>query len=148
MLSCQVVKELHMVRGRLGALLLITQSATHSAAVVLGVGIQSGKRGNQFCLTMNSLRWPRNDAAVSAEGAPSSCFRKLVATAQNPRFDAKPGSAVEVRRRRKRNCYFHSSTVRRMRRETLRVFFQLAHPPFPVSPGAVHVEHQRHTGVQ
>jgi hypothetical protein len=44
-LWCQVVKDLSMVRGRLGALLLIAQSSTHSAASSLAVGIQSGKRG-------------------------------------------------------------------------------------------------------
>ena len=44
-LWCQVVKDLHMVRGRLGALLLSAQSSAHSAASSLGVGIQSGKRG-------------------------------------------------------------------------------------------------------
>jgi hypothetical protein len=44
-LWCQVVKDLPMVRGRLGALLLIAQSGAHSVASSLGVGIQSGKRG-------------------------------------------------------------------------------------------------------
>jgi hypothetical protein len=44
-LWCQVVKDLYIVRGRLGALLLIAQSCAHSAAPSLGVGIQSGKRG-------------------------------------------------------------------------------------------------------
>jgi hypothetical protein len=44
-LWCQVVKDLPMVRGRLGALLLIAQSCAHSAARSLGAGIQSGKRG-------------------------------------------------------------------------------------------------------
>jgi hypothetical protein len=56
-LWCQVVKDLSMVRARLGALLLIAQSSAHSAASSLGVGIQSGKRGqsvlsNEEQLTM------------------------------------------------------------------------------------------------
>jgi hypothetical protein len=85
---------------------------------------------NQFCLTTNSLRSPRNDAAVSAEGALGTrAFCKLVAAARNPRFGAKPGSAVAVRRRRNMNCYFHTSTVCRMRRETLRIFLQLGRVP-------------------
>jgi hypothetical protein len=45
MLWCQFVKDLPIVRGRLSALLLIAQSSAHSAALSLGVGIQSGKRG-------------------------------------------------------------------------------------------------------
>jgi hypothetical protein len=50
---------------------------------------------NQFCLTTNSLRSPRNDAAVSAEGALGTrAFCKLVAAAREERFGAKPGSAV------------------------------------------------------
>jgi hypothetical protein len=66
------------------------------------------------------------ERGCSAEGARRTrAFRKLVAAARNPRFGAKPGSAVAVRRRRNMNCYFHSSTVCRMRRETLRVFFHL-----------------------
>ena len=44
-LWCQVVKELCIVRGRLGALLLIAQSSAQSAAPPLGAGIQSGRRG-------------------------------------------------------------------------------------------------------
>jgi hypothetical protein len=40
-----VVKDLPIVRGRLSALLLFAQSSAHSAALSLGVEIQSGKRG-------------------------------------------------------------------------------------------------------
>ena len=44
---------------------------------------------------MNSLRSPRNDAAVSVEAALGTrALRKLVAAARNPRFGAKPGSAA------------------------------------------------------
>ena len=79
---------------------------------------------NQFCLTMNGLRSPRNDAAISAEGALGTrALCKLVVAARKQQFGAKPSSAVAVRRRRKMNCYFHTSTVFRMRRETLRIFF-------------------------
>jgi hypothetical protein len=61
---------------------------------------------------MHSLQGPRNDAGVSAEGALSTrAFCKLMTAARNPRFGAKPDSAVAVRRRRNMNCYFHSSTV-------------------------------------
>ena len=131
-LCCQVVKELSIVRGRLSALLLIAQSSAHSAAPPLGAGIQSGRRGQSVLFNqMHSLRGPRNDAAVSAEGALSTrALCKLVAAARNPRLGAKPGSAVVVRQRRNMNCYFHSSTVSRMRRktETLRIFLQLGRP--------------------
>jgi hypothetical protein len=47
-----IVKDLPVVRGRLSALLLIAQSSAHSAALSLGVGIQSGKRG-QSVLSIN-----------------------------------------------------------------------------------------------
>jgi hypothetical protein len=47
-LWCQVVKGLPIVRGRLGALLLITRSAAHSADPSLGDGTQNGKRGIRF----------------------------------------------------------------------------------------------------
>jgi len=94
-LSCQVVKDLPMVRGRLGALLLIVQPSAHSAAPSLGVGIQSEKRGqsvlfNDEQLTMAEKRCSRKRGRRSEH----SCFRKLVAAARNPRFGAKPGSAV------------------------------------------------------
>jgi hypothetical protein len=85
---------------------------------------------NQFCLTMSSLRWPRNDAAVSAEGALNT--RAFVSWL---RRHGKSGSVLSraapsaVRRRRNMNCYFHISTVFRMRREALRFFFQLGRPP-------------------
>ena len=82
-LWCQVVKDVHMVRGRLGALLLIAQSSTHSAASSLGVGIQSEKRGQSVLF---------NDEQLTM--AEKRCFRKLVAAARNQRFGAKPGSAV------------------------------------------------------
>ena len=121
-LSCQRAAHL---RGRLGALLLIAQITCSLRGPV------AGRRNSEwealqtsFCLTMNSLRSPRNDAAVNAEsvlGTRALC--KLVAAARNPRFGAKPGSAVRMRRRRNMNCYFHSSTVCRMRRETSRIFF-------------------------
>ena len=81
---------------------------------------------NQFCLTMSSLRWPRNDAAVSAKGALST--RAFVSWL---RRHGKSSSVLSraapsaVRRRRNMNCYFHISTVFRMRRETLRVFFAI-----------------------
>jgi hypothetical protein len=72
---------------------------------------------NQFRLTINRLRSPRNDAAVSAEGALGArALCKLVVVARKQEFGAKPSSAVAVRRRRKMNCYFHTSTVFRMRR--------------------------------
>jgi hypothetical protein len=94
-LSCQVVKDLSMVRGRLGALLLIAQSCAHSAASSLGVGIQSGKRGqsvlfNDEQLTMAEKRCSRKRGRRSEH----SCFRKLAAAARKERFGAKPGSAV------------------------------------------------------
>jgi hypothetical protein len=94
-LWCQVVKDLHMVRGRLGALLLIAQSSTHSAASSLGVGIQSETRGqpvlfNGEQLTMAEKRCSRKRERRSVH----SCFRKLVAAARKERFGAKPGSAV------------------------------------------------------
>ena len=90
-----VVKELPIVRGRLSALLLIAQSSAHSAALSLGVGIQNGKRGQSVLFINESLRWPRNVEAVSAEGALSTrAFCKLVAAARKERFGAKPGSAV------------------------------------------------------
>jgi hypothetical protein len=47
-LWCEVVKELSIVRGRLGALLLITRSTAHSADSSLGEGAQTGKRGLSF----------------------------------------------------------------------------------------------------
>jgi hypothetical protein len=81
---------------------------------------------NQFCLTMSSLRWLRNDAAVSAEGALST--RAFVSWL---RRHGKSSSVLSraapsaVRRRRNMNCYFHISTVFRRRRETLRVFFAI-----------------------
>jgi hypothetical protein len=114
-----VVKELPIVRGRLSALLLIAQSSGHSAALSLGVRIQSGKRGQSVLFINESLRWPRNVEAVSAEGALSTrAFCKLVAAARKERFGAKLDSAVAMKRRRNMNCYFHSSTVCGMRRET------------------------------
>jgi hypothetical protein len=79
----QVVKDLPMVRGRLGALLLIAQSCAYSAAPSLGVGIQSKKRGQSVL--------SNNEQLTMAE---KWCFRKLVAAARNPRFGAKPCSAV------------------------------------------------------
>jgi hypothetical protein len=94
-LWCQVVKELPMVRERLGALLLIAQSSAHSAAPSLGVGIQSEKRGqsvlfNDEQLTMAEKRCSRKRGRRSEH----SCFRKLVAAARKERFGAKPGRAV------------------------------------------------------
>jgi len=81
---------------------------------------------NQFCLTTNSLRWPRNDAAVSAEGALSTLafvsWLRRHGTRGSVLSRAAPSA---VRRRRNMNCYFHISTVFRMRRETLRVFFAI-----------------------
>jgi len=137
-LWCQVVKELPFKRapGRTHA--YRAKSPAHSATPPLGIGIQSGKRRKSVLLTTNSLRSPRNDAAVSAQGALGTrAFCKLVAAARNPRFGAKPGSAVAVRRRRNMNCYFHTSTVCRMRRETLRIFFAIraGAPPGYFRPG-------------
>ena len=43
-LWCQVVKDLTIVRGRLGALLHITRSSAHSEDASLGEGTQNGKR--------------------------------------------------------------------------------------------------------
>jgi hypothetical protein len=121
-LCCQVVKELSIVRGRLGALLLIVQIICSLNGPSPGAGIQSGKRGQS--VLFNNAQLTRARETIRAEGARRiRAFRKLVAAARNPRFGAKPGSAVAVRRRRNMNCYFHSSTVCRMRRETLRVFF-------------------------
>jgi hypothetical protein len=81
---------------------------------------------NQFCLTTTSLRWPRNDAAVSAEGALSTrafvSWLRRHGTRGSVRSRAAPSA---VRRRRNMNCYFHISTVFRMRRETLRFFFAI-----------------------
>ena len=130
-LCCQVVKELSIVRGRLSALLLIAQSSAHSVARRWAQEYRGESVVNQFCLTMHSLRGP--EKRYSAEGARGiRAFRKLVvAAARNLRFGAKPGSAVAVRRRRNMNCYFHTSTVCRMRREALRIFLQLGR----VSPG-------------
>jgi hypothetical protein len=129
-LWCQVVKELRIIRGRLGALLLIAQSSAHFAARRWAWGYRVESVVNQFCLTTNSLRGPRNDAAVGAQGALGTrAFCKPVAAARNPRFGAEPGSAFAVKRRRNMNCYFHSSTVFRMRRGTLRVFLQLGRAP-------------------
>jgi hypothetical protein len=109
---CQVVKDL-FIGERLGAPLLIVQSSDHAAALHLGVGIQSGKRGESVWFNKEQLMIAENNAAVSADGA--RAFFKLVAAARNERFGAKPGS-VAVRRRRSMNCYFHSSTVFRIRR--------------------------------
>jgi hypothetical protein len=92
------------------------QSSDHAAALHLGVGIQSGKRGESVWFNKEQLMIAENNAAVRAEGALSArAFFKLVAAARNERFGAKPGS-VAVRRRRSMNCYFHSSTVFRIRR--------------------------------
>jgi hypothetical protein len=129
-LWCQVVKDLPMVRGRLGALLLIAQSSAHSAASSLGVGIQSGKRGqsvlsNNEQLTMAEKRCSRKRGRRSQH----SCFRKLVAAAREDDSVLSRAAPSAVRRRRNMNCYFHISTVFRMRRETLRFFLQLGQPP-------------------
>jgi hypothetical protein len=53
-LWCQVFKDLPIVRGRLGALLLITRSSAHSADSSLGEGTQNGKRGIRL-LAMSSF---------------------------------------------------------------------------------------------
>ena len=85
---------------------------------------------NQLCLTTNSLRWPRNDATVSAEGALSTrafvSWLRRHGTRGSVLSRAAPSA---VRRRRNMNCYFHTSTVCRMRRETLRIFLQLGRVP-------------------
>src|SRR5947209_19720744 len=47
-LWCQVVKELRIMRGRLGALLLIAQYLLTPRPPSLGVGIQSGKRSGKW----------------------------------------------------------------------------------------------------
>jgi hypothetical protein len=121
-LWCQVVKDLPIVRGRLGALLLMAQIICSLCGPSPGAGMQSGKRGQS--VLFNNAQLTTAEKRCSAEGARRTrAFRKLVAAARNPRFGAKPGSAVAVRRRRNMNCYFHSSTVCRMRRETLRLFF-------------------------
>jgi hypothetical protein len=65
------------------------RTPAHRAIICSLCGPAAGRRNtewgvvNQFCLTMHSLRGPRNDAAVSAEGAPSTrAFCKLVAAAR------------------------------------------------------------------
>ena len=94
-LWCQVVKDLSMVRARLGALLLIAQSSAHSAARRWAKEYRVESVVNQLGLTTNSLRWPRNDAAVSAEGALSTrAFVSWLRRHGKERFGAKPGSAV------------------------------------------------------
>jgi hypothetical protein len=105
MLWRQVVKDLSIGRGRLGALLPIAQSSAHSAAQSLGVGRQSGRRGQSVLFNNAQLTNAENDAAVSGEGSLSTrAFCKLVAAARKERFGAEPGSAVAVRRRRNMNC--------------------------------------------
>ena len=77
-----------------------------------------------LCLTMNSLRSPKDDAAASAESVQGTrALCELVAASRNLRFGAKPSSAVAVSRRRNMNCYSHSSTVSQTRRETFRIYF-------------------------
>ena len=78
----------------------------------------------QLCLTMNSLRSPRDDAGASAESVQGTrALCELVAASRNLRFGAKPSSAVAVSRRRNMNCYSHSSMDFQTRRETFRVYF-------------------------
>ena len=94
-LWCQVVKDLPMVRGRLGALLLIAQLCAHSAALSLGVGIQSGKRGQSVLSNIEQLTMAEKGCSRErGRRSEHSCFRKLVAAARKERFGAKPGSAV------------------------------------------------------
>jgi hypothetical protein len=94
-LWCQVVKDLPMVRGRLGALLLIAQLCAHSAAPSPGIGIQNEKRGQSVSFSDEQLRMAEKQC-IRKRGRRSehSCFRKLVAAARKERFGAKPGSAV------------------------------------------------------
>jgi hypothetical protein len=65
------------------------RTPAHRAIICSLCGPAAGRRNtewgvvNQFCLTMHSLRGPRNDAAVSAEGTLSTrAFCKLVAAAR------------------------------------------------------------------
>jgi hypothetical protein len=71
-LSCQVVKDLPMVRGRLGALLLIAQSSANSAAPSLGVGIQSEKRGQSVLFNDEQLTMAEKRCSRKREGALST----------------------------------------------------------------------------
>src|SRR5450631_551984 len=73
---------------------------------------------------MNSLRSPRDDAAVSAESVQGTrALCESVAASRNLRFGGKPSSAVAASRRRNMHCYSHSSTDFQTRRETFRVYF-------------------------
>ena len=108
------------------------RTPAHRAIMCSLCGPVAGRRNTEWkawsisSVTMSSLRWPRNDAAVSAKGALST--RAFVSWL---RRHGKSGSVLSraapsaVRRRRNMNCYFHISTVFRMRREALRVFFAI-----------------------
>jgi hypothetical protein len=123
MLWHQVVKELFIVRGRLGALLLITRSISSLRGLRRQAKKHRPERVVLVLLAMGSLRWPRRDATGSALSTRAFC--KLVAAARKEQFGAKPGSAVAFRRRWQVNSYFHISTVFRKRREALRIYFTI-----------------------
>jgi hypothetical protein len=90
--SCQRPTHGKRTPGRTPAHRAIICSLSASS---LGVGIQSGKRGqsvlfNDEQLTMAEKRCSRKRGRRSGH----SCFRKLVAAARKERFGAKPCSAV------------------------------------------------------
>jgi hypothetical protein len=125
-LECQVVRDLFMVRGRLGALLLITRSICSVCGLRNGRSDTDRKACYLVLFVMCSLRQPSKDTAVSAKSAlRTRAFCKLVAAAaRKERFGAKPSSAVMVRQRRSIDSYFDCSTVFRKGEEAFMIFFR------------------------
>jgi len=72
-LCCQVVKELSIVRGRLGALLLIAQIICSLCGLSPGAGIQSGKRG-QSVLFNNAQLTRARETIQRGRRSGDSCF--------------------------------------------------------------------------
>jgi hypothetical protein len=72
-LCCQVVKELSIVRGRLGALLLIVQIICSLNGPSPGAGIQSGKRG-QSVLFNNAQLTRARETIQRGRRSGDSCF--------------------------------------------------------------------------
>jgi len=85
----QIVKDLSNVRGRLGALLLITRSFAHLAHSAPGGGDTDWK---SWYLVLAEKGCSRK----GGKHPQGSRLLKLVAAAQKEEFGAKPGSAVRV----------------------------------------------------
>ncbi len=118
--SCQRTAGL---RRRLGALVLIAQIICSLCGLRLGVGVPSKKSYQAVWFNNAQLTIAKKCVTVSGE-----VFWALVLPLRWLRRHGTCGSVLSRaasprEARRRMNCYFHSSTVFQMRRETLKIYF-------------------------